>query len=89
MNTELRKKLHAIRERISKAFIDCDNRAKAIQAMDDNLSVVRASSTANPSLTPVLDVLQMLRDNAAVQHQTAMDAYNTLFDDVVPPEVPE
>ena len=83
MNSELRTKLHAIRERITKAFNDCDRRTAAIAAMDANLATTVAAAAGNEAIAAAVPSLQALRDAKAVEHATAMAAYNTLFNDVV------
>lgn len=71
MDQDLRKKLHAIRERITKGFNECDSRERAIQSIQANLAVVQAGAEQSQEIAAAVPAIEAMAQSAIAEHRTA------------------
>lgn len=84
MDSELRKKLHAIRERITKAFNACDSADKAIVGVQANLAAVQAGAGQSETIANAVPILEAMANAKILEYETIKSSYNTQFSDIVP-----
>ena len=83
MNKELRTKLHAIRERITKSFNACDACDKAIEAIRGNLAAVEAGAEQSEVIAAAIPAIRAMAAAKIAEHEETKCCFDDQFGDVV------